>query len=270
MFRCWIALLVLVAWLTGTAQADPQFCDRPVRVALFEYGVLYRGDTGDGIDLRLLQALARRTGCRYEFVVMPRARIWVELERGTLDLATAAIPTPERQRYGYMLPYFRSRNLALLRDAPGSPWRTMQAFEESGAKLGVVRGFRHEAAADAFIDRMRSQGRVVESADAQENLRLLQQGIVDLVLSQPVVFRSYLDDAELAALRFLDWLPKDQESVGALILARKSFRPEQARAWEHLLNKLLRDGTVGKIYGSFLPPDMAREAVYRGARPPDF
>ncbi|MDT8990335.1 transporter substrate-binding domain-containing protein [Curvibacter sp. APW13] len=270
MFRRVIGMLGLVAWLTGAAQADPRFCDRPVRVALFEYGVLYRSDTGDGIDPRLLEALAKRTGCQYEFVVLPRARIWTELERGSLDLATAAIPTPERRRFGYMLPYFRTRNLALLRDAPGSPWRSMQAFEASSGKVGVVRGFRHEAAVDEFLAHVRSQERVVESADVQENLRLLQSGIVDLVFAQPVVFRSYLGDAEMAALRFLDWVPKDQESVGAFILSRKSFRPEQAQAWDQLLSKMIKDGTVGKIYGHFLPADMARESVFRGERPTDF
>lgn len=262
--------LVWLACVLGLAHADARFCDRPIRVALFEFGVLYRSDTGDGIDARLLDALAKRTGCQYEFVVLPRARIWSELERGSLDLATAAIPTPDRRRFGYMLPYFRTRNLALLRDVPGSSWRSLQAFEASSAKLGVVRSFRHEPAVDAFVERMRSQGRVVESADAQENLRLLQQGIVELVFAQPVVFRSYLSDAEMAALRFLDWVPKDQEVVGAFILSRKSFLPEQARAWEQVLVKLIKEGAVGKIYGSFLPPDMARDAVYRGERPSDF
>lgn len=256
--------------MSGVASADGRYCDRPIRVALFEYGVLYRSDTGDGIDARLVDALARRTGCTVEYVVLPRARIWLELERGTLDMGTAAIPTAERKRYAYLLPYFRTRNMALMRDVPTSPWRTVQAFEDSEAKLGVVRGFRHEAGIDEFVERLRGQGRVVESVDAPENLRRLQQGIVDLVFAQPLVYRSYLTDADLSALRVLDWAPKDQQSVGALILSRKSFKPEQAKAWDRALVKMLKDGSIGKIYSAFLPPDQARDSVYRGERPTDY
>lgn len=262
--------LAWMACMLGLAHADTRYCDRPLRVAMFEFGVLYRSDTGDGIDVRLLQALGQRTGCVFELVVLPRARIWKELEYGTLDMATAAIPTPERQAYGYLLPYLRTRNMALVRDVPSAPWRSMEAFEASNGKLGVVRSFRHEPAIDALVMRLRAQSRVLESADAQENLRLLRQGIVDLVFAQPLVYRSYLNDAELSAVRVLDWVPKNEEAVGAFILSRKTFSPDQARAWDSLLEQMLKNGMVSKIYGQFLPPDQARDALYRGPRPADF
>jgi len=250
--------------------AQSRYCAAPLRVALFEYGVLYRSDTGDGVDARLVDELSKRTGCTVEYVVLPRVRIWMELERGSLDMATAAIPTPERKRYGYLLPYFRTRNMALTRDEPGATWRTMAEFEQSPAKMGMVRSFRHEPAIDAMIERLRGQGRVVESVDAQDNLRLLREGVVDLVFVQPVVYRSYLSDAQLAHVRILDWVPKDQESVGALILSRKSFAPQQARHWDAALAGLISDGTMARIYGAFLPPAQAKEALYRGPRPADF
>lgn len=264
-------LAVLALSLMGsTVWGMEHYCDRPIRVALFEYGVLYRSDTGDGVDARLVDELSKRAGCTVEYVVLPRVRIWMELERGTLDMATAAIPTPERKRYGYLLPYFRTRNMALMRDEPGAPWRTMAEFEQSAAKMGMVRSFRHEPAIDAMIERLRGQGRVVESVDAQDNLRLLRERVVDLVFVQPVVYRSYLSDAQLTHVRILDWVPKDQESIGALILSRKTFAPQQARRWDALLTDLLADGTVARIYSAFLPQPMARDAVYRGPRPPDF
>ena len=270
MKKNWLLAVLAFFLAGGNVSGMGRYCDRPIRVALFEYGVLYRSDTGDGIDARLVDTLAKRTGCVVEYVVMPRVRIWLELERGTLDMATAAIPTPERKRYGYLLPYFRTRNMALLRDERASSWHSMADFEKSAAKVGMVRGFRHEPAVDAMIERLRLQGRVVDSADAQENLRVLQEGLVDLAFVQPVVYRSYLSDPQLAQLRILDWVPKDQESVGALILSRKTFSPQQARQWDALLASLLKDGAAGRIYGAFLPAAQARDAVYRGERPSDY
>ena len=76
---CW-GLWVWV--LVCPAQAQAPFCDRTIRVALFDFGVLYRADKGDGVDARLIDKLAARTGCTVEYLVLPRARIWQELEHG--------------------------------------------------------------------------------------------------------------------------------------------------------------------------------------------
>jgi polar amino acid transport system substrate-binding protein len=263
---CWLILMLSV----GTSLAEGRYCDRPIRVALFEYGVLYRSDTGDGIDAKLIELLAKRTQCKVEYVVMPRARIWQELERGTLDMATAAIPTAERKQYGYLLPYFRARNRVVLRgDAPPA-WQTPQGFEASQAKFGVVRGFRHEPAADALIETLRAQGRVVEAVDVPENLRLLQQRVVDAVFMQPVVYGSYLSKQELKSFKVLDWVPQEQESVGALILSKRSFSKAQAQQWDAQVAKFLSDGSMLQISRKYLPDRQARDSLYRGARPQDF
>ena len=83
-------------WAAPNA-SNPDYCDRPLRVALFEFGVLYQTSTQDGIDARVLDILEKHSGCAFERSVRPRARIWKELEAGSLDVATAAIPTPERK-----------------------------------------------------------------------------------------------------------------------------------------------------------------------------
>lgn len=258
----WVGMACALA-----AQGQSRYCDRPVRVALFEYGVMYRADTGDGVDARWVDALSQRTGCTLQYVVMPRARIWQELERGTLDMATSAIPTLERQQYGYLLPYFRTRNLVLMRDVPAAQWNSPAQFVQSSARLGVVRSFRHEPALDDLIERLQAQGRVVEAADVQENLRLLRQGLVDVVFAQPLVYQAYLSEVQLSSLRLQDWAPPEQESVGALILSRRSFSPAQAQAWDALVAQLLKDGSLLKITQRFLPPKQARDTLYHGARP---
>jgi polar amino acid transport system substrate-binding protein len=239
-------------------------------VALFEFGVLYRTDTNDGIDVRLLKELERRSGCTFERVVMPRARIWNELQAGNLDMATAAIPTPERKAYAFTLPYMQSRNVLLVRKQSAKDVLTQEAFEKSNLRMAVVRSFRHEAAYDAMIAKLSEQGRVVEAANVSDLLRMLDKGIVDAVLSQPIVYRQYLDEEKIAAtLVQRDWAPQDQFSVGTIMLSRKTFTDIQARQWDQTLVDMQRDGSFQKIARSFLSPEAAKALTYTGPRSPD-
>jgi hypothetical protein len=70
------------------------------------------------------------------------------------------------------------------------------------------------------------------------------------------------------ALVIRDWAPKDQFSVGSLILSRKSFTPAQAMHWDRLITEILTDGTMYKINRTFLSSREARELIYFGPRDP--
>ncbi|MDP1357576.1 transporter substrate-binding domain-containing protein, partial [Klebsiella pneumoniae] len=72
---------------------------------------------GQGVDKDLVDALAQRSGCKLSTVVDSRARIWDQLARGTLEITTSGVATPERERIAEFWPYFRSRNRAVVRAA---------------------------------------------------------------------------------------------------------------------------------------------------------
>lgn len=243
------------------------YCSKPIRVAMFEFGILYRGATGDGVDSRLLDVLSRRTGCVFQRVVMPRARIWYELQTGTLDMATAAIPTPERKAFAYLMPYLTTRNVVLVRKGAPQVPDTMAAFEAGKLRVGMVRGFKHEPAYDSWLGRLAAQDRVKEVADVTELFKYLERGLVDAVVSQPIVFREYLDAERLQRdVVQRDWAPPEQFSVGGLVFSRKSFTPEQAARWDALVAAILKDQTMLKIMQDFMPSEQARGVVYRGPR----
>ncbi len=259
----------LTLCMNALAATPADYCSKPIRLAMFEYGVLYNSRKGDGIDSRLLDLLAQRSGCRFEQVLVPRARIWVELQGGTLDMATAAIPTPERKAFGYLLPYMVARNQLLLRKGAGPMPEDLGALERSNLRVAAVRGFRHEPDYDAMLSRLAAQGRVKEVPDVADLLRHLDHGMVDAVLSQPIVFREYLTaDTLKNDIAVRNWAPKDQFSVGAFILSKKSFTAEQAQRWDRLIVSLLADGSILKIYREFLPAREAKEMMYTGPRDP--
>jgi polar amino acid transport system substrate-binding protein len=259
-------LLVMLAARAHALTAS-DYCAGPVRVGLFEYGVLYRSATDDGIDIGVLRELEKRTGCTIERVVRPRARIWKELEAGTLDVTTAAVVTPERSAYLYFVPYMQTRNVLIVRKDEAGNKLTQSAFEAGNLRLGTVRSFRYEAAYEGMVAKLSQQGRVVEATDVSDLIRMLERKVVDAVLSQPIVFTQYLSAAKLKRDFVVhDWAPADQSSVGSLALSRKSFTAEQARHWDALMVSLQRDGTLNKIVRQFLGAAESQEVIYTGRR----
>ena len=258
-------LLLCASLLATGALADTSApCHKPLRVALFEFGVLYNKQSNDGVDARLLKELSRRSGCTLDLAVLPRQRIWAELEAGSVDVATAVLPTPEREQLGYLVPYLRSRNLFLMRADKGRGIAKLSGFTGQPAlRLGVVRGFRHEPDYDALIAQLRAQGRVVEAADVGENLRNLAKGAVDGVISQPLVYRAYLRQLGLAdKLVVRDWIPKDQFAIGAMLFSKKAFTAQEAQRWAELIDQLRNDGTLLKINSRFLPAGDAADMIF--------
>ena len=262
-----VVFCALTVSQSAMAADAKDYCSKPIRVAMFEFGVLYRGGSADGVDSRLIDVLAQRSGCVFERVLMPRARIWPELKSGTLDMATAALATPERQAMGYLMPYLVSRNVVLIHKAVGTVPDSMAAFDASKLRVGVVRGFKHELAFDSWFSQLAAKGRVKEVADVTELFRYLEGGLVDAVVSQPIVFRAYIDvNRAKRDLVQRDWAPPEQSTVGSLIFSRKSFTREQAARWDALVVDLLKDQTLLKILQDYMPADQARGVVYRGPR----
>ncbi len=264
--RALVALTAGACLSSGAVTQDraaEDFCSGPIKVAMFEFGVLYRAATQDGIDVRLLDLLAQRTGCHLETTVMPRARIWNALQAGTLDMVTGAVPTAQRASYNYVIPYLKSRNLLLYRKSAGTAPQDLADFLAGPWRLGVVRSVQHEKTYSQWTLQLRDRGRVVDAVDPSELMRFLDKGMVDAVLGHPVVYPLYVDAGWLEReVQVLDWAPREEESVGALMLSRQRFSAVQARNWAKLLASLAQDGTQYRIHRAFLPAKQARDLIY--------
>ncbi len=254
-----LAVISLLA-LSPRVLANAYCPDRPIRVALFEFGIFFDATSMKGFDPDFIALLQQRTGCRFERVVMPRARHWIEMEQGTIDMVTAAIPTPERDQFMFSLPYIQSRNMLVLgHDVPAAITDFNGFLEAPELKLGVVRGFRHEAALDEFIARLRAAGRVREEADASLLFQALASGTVAAVPSESIVFPRQLKRFGLTGkVRIGDWLPHDQFAQGVIGLSRRSFSETHVARWRSLMKSLLADGSLRRLAAPYLSSEEAR------------
>lgn len=253
-----ILLAAALACLAGAGSAAAAPCG-PLKVAMYEHGALYyrSGEQWAGIDKDIVEELARRTGCQLRMARDSRIRIWTMLKEGTLDMTMSGIPTPEREGYARFSPYFHSRNMLLLRNEAASGAATLgQVAAQPELKVAVIKGFRHGATYDAWLERLRRQGRVYEAPDYSTLVRLFQHGRVHAILQLNSNVDTLRRDARLAGrFRVLDLVPRENVP-GAMVISRLVDDAAAARL-EQALRAMREDGTLKAIMERHVSPERA-------------
>jgi polar amino acid transport system substrate-binding protein len=249
----------MTAWLlavaVGQAWAQPAVCG-PYRVALYEYGSLaYRrpGQDVQGIDVDIVDEVGRRTGCKFETFLDSRVRTWTDLASGTLDATVSAIETEDRDKFARFVIYMRGRNRLLVRSGLPGSGTSLQAFTDSSQwRLAVVKGFKHGPQWDAWIAKLRQQGRVDEYADANLAARLVALGRDAGFLSEPIVWGKVLAQSKLEGrVTIIDAFPDDNYAAG-FALSRTRVREEDARKIQDAVAAMRADGSLLRIFSAYL------------------
>jgi polar amino acid transport system substrate-binding protein len=252
-----LLLSCLLGLVAAAAQAAP--CG-PFTVTMYEHGALYYHAAGGwaGIDKDVVEELARRTGCKLPMRLESRVRIWTMLRDGLLDITVSGLATPERLQYAYFLPYLQTRNLVLLRNEIADTAPTMAQFLANPTlRIGTIKSFKHGAGYDAWLDKLRAQGRVHEAPDYISLLRLFQNGRVQAILQLNTNVPALQRDEALAALfRVQDWVP--QENLQASLVVSRTRVPAPVRlALEQALHAMREDGTLRTIIERHVGADRA-------------
>ncbi len=251
-----LSLLACFPLTNALHAATPDCGARPISIALYEFGLLF--NNGRGIDRDVIDELRHRSGCRFDISVRPRARIWQELEAGTLDMSVSGIQNPTRDRFAWFAPYLTLKNISLLDLPAGSPSTASAFLADTRLRWGAVRAFRHGESADTFLDQLRQQGRVLEGQNVAQVFAMLKSGRVQGMFAQSPVYRMHLTDDEANhRYRLVDWAPHEAAVPHSLILAKSRFSAEQAALWQGLVQSMVTDGTMLRILQRYLPKEEA-------------
>jgi len=268
MLRRLLLLLALVGLTAAPAGANP-LCPEggPIRFAHYEFGLLYSADTGTGIDDEIQQELQRRSGCAFTVSLRPRARIWVDLQTGALDMAGSGIQTPARDAFAWFAHYVVEDNQVVLADTVPASVRDMADFlAQPRYRLGNVRSFSFSPYYDDQVAWLQRAGRLHTVSDTAALYRQFAQGRFQAFIASPFLSRHYFQRMGIPVPRRTeDWDPAPPTPSG-LVMAKKRFSPAQAQAWQALVQGMLDDGTVLRIVGRYLGPKDAPAALYRPAR----
>lgn len=239
----------------------------PHTAALYPYARFYFEDPDrgpGGIDKDMFDELARRSGCQLRLVVESRVRIWDQMRRGVVQLTLSALPSPERRAIAELVPYAQARYQVLMRRELAARVPSIAAFEaDPQLRLLDVRGYAHGPTIDAWVLRMRGQGRLVEAGDFKTAARMLRAGRADALLSLPSgwgIAAAAFDNPD--DLVIVDVTPNERNPV-ALAMAHAMPEADRARL-RRALQAMLAEGSVHEILRRHLGDKGANAAIYAG------
>lgn len=256
--RTWGVALSLGLALGAAHAADGLDCTRPLTLALHEHGLLYSSDTGDGIDKNVADELAQRSGCKIVVSVMARARIWQLIASGALDFSLSGITTPERDTFAGFAWYFSNKYYLLTRkDAQVGQ---LKAFEQNPAlQLGVIRSFRYSPNANALVDQLSAQNRVVYASGLEPLYELLALNRIQGMIIEPFDYSQVAGSPVRDLTVIVD--TGDASVPHGLIMSKKSLSATEQGKWRALVDDMRKDGTLLRIFKKYFPAELAAALV---------
>jgi len=185
-------------------------------------------------------------------------RIWTAMSMGSLDMTMSGVDTPEREAYARFVPYFITHNYVLLQKDAAAHVRSMDDFlNKTDYRVAVIKSFKHGAVYDAWLDKLRAQGRVYEAADYAAVLNMLKIGRVQAILGLNTSWGGLLKQPEMARqIRVMDWAPHDAVTT-ALVLSRKTVPDAMAARFALAIRAMRDDGTLKAIVERHVGPEIA-------------
>lgn len=256
-----LALLAGMALWASHAQAT---CQRPLNVPVTAMGhaVTVKGDAVKGVYPTLLADVAARTGCRFRFENVPRARVQRLFDAGEADLLLPANRTPERDAKADFVPLVRLRpaliSLSYRQEVPVSLPRLLH---QSRQRVAVVRGFDFGPEYRQALAELQRQNRLVQERDPASLARALQAGMAELALLSPLTLAGSLEQDVrlyplLAAMHFetleaLPWMESGiylsrqrlSEADRSLLRATLTDLGQRRQAWQ-LFHQLHAPGSA--------------------------
>ena len=231
-------------------------CSRPLSLGLHEHGLLYAGQTGEGIDKDIADEMSRRSGCHLTLTVLPRARIWQLIESGALDFTLSGIANPQREKFAAFAWYVSNKYYLLVRR--DAEVRSVSEFRRKrGLRLGLIRSFRYGEQANAFVDAVESEERITYAGSLDPLYTILLDDGIQAMIIEPFDFPMIAGAQLKAQTAILEF--GDAPVPHGLVMSRKSLAPAQLEAWRAVIQSMRTDGTMRRIFTKYFPADLARQ-----------
>ena len=255
--RLLLALLVMFCHF-GEASATTFDCARTYTLALHDHGLLYSADTDAGIDKDVADELIRRSGCKVNVSLMPRARIWQLLESGALDFSLSGIANAERDKFAGFAWYFSNKYYLLVRNDLGV--RRLSDFEQNDTlQLGVIRSFWYSESANRLVDKLQNANRISQAGGLAPLYQTLLLGRVQGLIIEPFDFPALEEKKIREMTTLLEF--NDPPVPHGLIMSKKALTVAQMAQWRAIVNGMRADGTMLRIFEKYFKPELAGALV---------
>ncbi|WP_374659443.1 hypothetical protein [Inhella sp.] len=202
----------------------------------------------------VLREQGLKRGCRFEFPVVPRARLQMMLSTGQADLMIPATRTAERDALARFVPLLSMRPELAWVPGRGAMPESLAALTAQGAVRGAfVRGQSWGPSYEAMIDTLRRANRVDLVADLATVLRMLAAERAEFTISMPGILKAAAaQDASLTAvvnqLQFKP-LPDLAPVETGIYLSRRSLSEAEQDALAAWLKEIFDPATLQRVRG---------------------
>lgn len=265
--KCRDALIIgsLLTMLVGVApSALAADCEKSVRWAEDPpYDMRDAQGNQSGITTDLMREALQRMGCSARFVEMPWARGLLSLEKGSLDILSGALPTPERARFAYFsIPIFRAPNVLFISTSAAEKYRFHQLRDLIGTdfRLGAQIDVVYSQEYRALLQEPAFRERLVMVNNREGAWSMIKAGRLDGMLADEITGVMELEKLGLSAfVQRSGLVVSDEASVVAL--SRKSVSPSFVKKLNRTLTAMLEDGTWARIVQAYLPCPVSVEQL---------
>ncbi|WP_159665443.1 transporter substrate-binding domain-containing protein [Andreprevotia sp. IGB-42] len=174
----------MIGW-SGVVHAR---CSRPINVPLSPVGIYVTvGEKGTpgGIDMAVMDVIARKTQCRFNFIRVPRIRAWKMFMSGEADLMMAAIRSAERDEAGELVVFSRpivaAIGLRSQRDVLAPDSQLSGSFP-----VNIVRGYEYGEQYAGLVSVLDNQQRLETVVDPDTAAKKLAAGRAGVILISPL------------------------------------------------------------------------------------
>lgn len=262
--------IALAAWLALGFSSGAQgaaACSRDIAVPVSASGssVLVENGEVKGIYPDLLRTISRKTGCKFIFSVVPRARQVALYQLGQVDLLLPSSRTPERDKYGTFVPMIHNRPMLISVAGERAPIiSARQLLERRDLRVAVVRGYDYGEEYSALVDALGKQGRLFTEVNATAVARLLQAGSADLTIMGPTLMVGAIRrDARVQGLQDklrTEPIPELPWRHGGAYISHTLNKQDQA-ALHEALDKISASPEVMDAYMRYFSADALNDSV---------
>lgn len=242
--------------VNASAEDGKSLCSKPILVAASSIGrsmMVSADQKVTGITPEIFNTITRETGCVFEYVVVPRARAFLMLKRGEVDIVADATRSPDRDESAYFLEAGRIAPALVSLKTKRPSANTIKELLDGKATLIHINGFYFGPEVDAIIDDPRMAGRVSRAPSPELAARMLLAGRADAVICHAITLLEAWDTwgngEELVATQ-LDGMPT---ITFGTYMSTTRMSPSDRQVFENAMDAVTLRGEVQKLVRKYYP-----------------
>jgi polar amino acid transport system substrate-binding protein len=266
--------LIAILWSSLPAAHAEALCPVVTRVGLSDLGYTSYRERGQiaGIAVDIANEMARRTGCKFEFLWYPRQRLFVELAAGHIDMTMGSLRAPERDAYASYLPYAWLQYDLVLTQPRGQSeplqYASLSDFVARGSgRLNVTRGIMYDTAIETQLALLAVAGRLEVVNDFETVFGKLEMGRAEGTLATPPIYGKYLKESTLQGRAVIVPLPESTPRFTGIYLSRQTISPAVRRHYAAALKAMTAEQRVRAIYADYFDEATVRRTFRPGPAP---